>query len=212
MDVRRQLWIFSPLRDMTLVMFTPILILLVFAAAQYGAWMDGLLAFALVLAMGHYLPGMLRAYGDRSLFRRFRARLIAAPLFLTAVTTWFAYRNLHVVLLLVALWGMWHWMMQSYGFARIYDAKAESSARMPAWLDQAICLLWVGMAAFVSHNDLPSYLKNYYESGGPPIPASVFLWFTRGWLGGTVILTVYYVFLVFNNLRQGRKPNPLKFV
>src|SRR5215471_16835770 len=89
MGVQRRLWIFSPLRDMTLVMFTPVLILLVFAAAQYGAWMDALLAFALVLAMGHYLPGMLRAYGDRSLFRRFRTRLIIAPLFLTAVTTWF---------------------------------------------------------------------------------------------------------------------------
>src|SRR5215472_9129748 len=106
MDVRRQLWIFSPLQDMTLVMFTPILILLAFAAAQYGAWMDGLLAFALVLAMAHYLPGMLRAYGDRALFLRFRIRLIAAPLLLVATTTWFAYLNLHVVLLLAALWGM----------------------------------------------------------------------------------------------------------
>ena len=73
--------------------------------------MDGLLAFALVLAMAHYLPGMLRAYGDRVLFRRFRIRLIAAPIFLTAATTWFAYRNLHAVLLLATLWGMWHWMM-----------------------------------------------------------------------------------------------------
>src|SRR5215831_11705551 len=132
MGVERRYWIFSPLQDMTLVMFTPVLILLVFAAAQYGAWMDGLLAFALVLAMAHYLPGMLRAYGDRALFRRFRTRLIAAPLLLVGTTTFFAYRNLHAVLLLTALWGMWHWMMQSYGFARIYDAKAEPSARTAA--------------------------------------------------------------------------------
>jgi tetratricopeptide (TPR) repeat protein len=209
---QRQLWIFSPLRDMTLVMFTPVLILLVFAAAQYGAWMDGLLAFALVLAMGHYLPGMLRAYGDRALFRRFRTRLIAAPLFLTGITTYFAYRNLHVVLLLAALWGMWHWMMQSYGFARIYDAKAESGARMPAWLDQAICLLWFGMAAFVIHNDLPSYVTNYYESGGPPIPASLFAWFIRGWVAVTVVVTAYYLVEIIKAVQQGKKPNPLKFI
>jgi Tfp pilus assembly protein PilF len=212
MTVERQHWIFSPLQDVTFVLLTPVLILLAFAAAQYGAWMDGLLAFGLILAMAHYLPGVFRAYGDRALFRRFRVRLIAAPIFLTAITTWFAYRSLHVILLLAALWGMWHWMMQSYGFARIYDAKAESDARMPAWLDQLICLAWFGMAVFVFNNDLPSYLTNYYESGGPAIPASAFLWFTRAWLGATVVLTAYYVFLVFNGLRQGRKPNPLKFV
>jgi Tfp pilus assembly protein PilF len=212
MMVERQHWIFSPLQDATFVLFTPALILLVFAAAQYGAWMDGLLAFGLVLAMAHYLPGVLRAYGDRALFRRFRVRLIAAPIFLTAITTWFAYRNLHIMLLLAALWGMWHWMMQSYGFARIYDAKAESDARMPAWLDQLICLAWFGMAVFVLNNDLPSYLTNFYESGGPAISASAFFWFTRAWLGATLALTVYYIFQVFTALRAGRKPNPLKFV
>ena len=197
---------------MTLVMFTPLLILVTFVAAQYGAWMDGLLAFALVLAMAHYLPGMLRAYGDRVLFRRFRIRLIAAPIFLTAATTWFAYRNLHAVLLLATLWGMWHWMMQSYGFARIYDAKSDVSARMPAWLDQMICLLWFGMAAFVLHNDLPSYLTNYYESGGALIPTSVFVWFIRGWAAVTVVATAYYVVQIIKSVREGNKPNPLKFV
>ncbi len=212
MTVERRHWIFSPLQDVTFVMFTPVLILLAFAAAQYGAWMDGLLAFGLVLAMAHYLPGVLRAYGDRALFRRFRVRLIAAPIFLTGLTTWFAYRSLHIVLLLAALWGMWHWMMQSYGFARIYDAKADSEARMPAWLDQLICLAWFGMAVFVFNNDLPSYLTNYYESGGPAIPPSAFVWFTRSWLIATIALTIYYVFEVFKAFRAGKKPNPLKFV
>ncbi|HEY2382658.1 MAG TPA: tetratricopeptide repeat protein [Terriglobia bacterium] len=212
MAVDKQYWIFSPLQDTTLVMFTPVLILLAFAAAQYGAWMDGLLAFALVLAMGHYLPGMLRAYGDRALFRRFRTRLIAAPLFIVTATTLFAYRNLHAVLLLTTIWGMWHWMMQSYGFARIYDAKSDSSARMPGWLDQAICLLWFGMAAFVLHNDLPSYVTNYYESGGAYIPASVFVWFTRAWVAVTTAATAYYVVQIAKAMRQGHKPNPLKFI
>src|SRR5689334_12201110 len=99
----KRFWIFSPWQDMTFVLFTPLLILLTVALAQRGAWMDGLLTFALVLAMGHYLPGILRAYGDRALFRRFRLRLIIAPLFLTAVTTFFAYRSVHIVLLLAAI-------------------------------------------------------------------------------------------------------------
>ena len=36
-------------------------------------------------AIGHHFPGLLRAYGDRALFRRFRARFIAAPVVLAAL-------------------------------------------------------------------------------------------------------------------------------
>src|SRR5207247_2388070 len=116
-------WIFSPFEDMAFVLLTPLPILLAFAAARRGGWTDGLLTFGLALAMAHYLPGILRAYGDRALFRRFRVRLILAPLFLVAISTWFAYLSLHIVILLALLWGQWHWMMQVYGFVRIYDAK-----------------------------------------------------------------------------------------
>src|SRR5262249_3461901 len=110
--VAARYWIFSPVQDMIFILFTPILILGAFAAARRGGWMNGLLAFALALATAHYLPGILRAYGDRALFRRFRVRLILAPLFLFTVTAAFAYLNLHIVLLLALLWGQWHWMMQ----------------------------------------------------------------------------------------------------
>src|SRR6266446_2456534 len=171
-------WILGPLQDMAFVLLTPLPILLTFAAAQRGGWVDGLVAFVLALAMAHYLPGIMRAYGDRALFQRFRVRLIVAPLFLTAATAWFAYLNLNFVFLLMGLWGAWHWMMQTYGFARIYDAKGSSSTRtkqtatrISSWLDQTICLLWFGMCVFVLNNDLPIYFTRFYESGGPPLPA-----------------------------------------
>src|SRR5258705_11838261 len=167
-------WIFSPLQDMAFVLLTPLPILLAFAVARRTGWMDGLLTFGLALAMAHYLPGILRAYGDRALFRRFRIRLIIAPVFLFAITTWFAYLALHSVILLALFWGQWHWMMQVYGFARIYDAKVKPSARTPAWLDQMICLLGFGMCVFVLNNDLPSYDTSFYHSGGPPGPGNAF--------------------------------------
>ena len=96
---------FSPFKDMAFVLLTPLPILLAFAAARRGGWMDGLLTFGLALAMAHYLPGILRAYGDGALFRRYRLRLVFAPLFLISITTWFAYRNLHIVIFLALLWG-----------------------------------------------------------------------------------------------------------
>src|SRR5437870_7112107 len=125
-------WIFSPLQDMAFVLLTPLPILLAFGVARRTGWMDGLLTFGLALAMAHYLPGILRAYGDRALFRRFRVRLVLAPLFLFPVTASFAYLSLHSVVLLALLWGQWHWMMQVYGFVRIYDAKgAGGPAKTP---------------------------------------------------------------------------------
>src|SRR5262245_2637349 len=159
-------WIFSPLQDMAFVLFTPLVILLIFAAAQRGGWMDGLVAFALALAMAHYFPGILRAYGDRGLFRRFRMRLIIAPIFLLATTTWFAYLNLNFIFLLTGLWGAWHWMMQIYGFARIYDAKVEAGSRTGARLDQAICLLWFGICIFVVNNVMPITSRGCMKAAG----------------------------------------------
>src|SRR6266850_2298793 len=205
-------WIFSPFKDMAFVLLTPLPILLAFAAARRTGWMDGLLTFGLALAMAHYLPGILRAYGDRALFRRFRLRLIIAPLFLITITTWFAYLALHSVILLALLWGQWHWMMQVYGFARIYDAKVKPSARTPAWLDQMICLLWFGMCVFVLNNDLPSYVTSFYQSGGPSLPSGAFAWFARGWLALTIVATLFYLVHTWRAIRDGRPPNPLKFV
>src|SRR5215510_7125819 len=100
-------WIFGPWQDMSFVLLTPLGILLAFAAARRGGWVDGLIAFGLSMAMGHYLPGMLRAYGDPALFRRFRTRLIVVPLFLLATTAWFAYLNLHIIVLIETLWAAW---------------------------------------------------------------------------------------------------------
>src|SRR5262245_57214626 len=84
-------WIFSPWQDMAFIVLTPLPILLTFAAARRGGWMDGLITFLLALATAHYLPGILRAYGDRALLQRFRLRLILAPLFLFSATAACAY-------------------------------------------------------------------------------------------------------------------------
>src|SRR5207237_291020 len=85
---RPKLWILDSWRDLILYVGTPLLLVPVFALAQ-ARWspQDIYLFVAAFGAMGHHLPGMIRAYGDRALFERFKWRFIFAPLFLLAVCT-----------------------------------------------------------------------------------------------------------------------------
>ncbi|PYL78867.1 MAG: hypothetical protein DMF27_02665, partial [Verrucomicrobia bacterium] len=66
---RPNFWILNSWRDLILYVGTPLLILPVFALAQ-SRWsaQDIYLFVAAFGAMGHHLPGMIRAYGDRALF------------------------------------------------------------------------------------------------------------------------------------------------
>ena len=90
--------------------------------------------------MGHHLPGMIRAYGDRALFDRFRTRFVVAPLALLAVCVWSSLYNIQAIQLVALTWGIWHGLMQTYGFCRIYDAKASAKAAARARADFALCL------------------------------------------------------------------------
>ena len=80
---RPKLWILNSWRDLILYVGTPLLLIPAFALAQ-AKWspQDIYLFVAAFGAMGHHLPGMIRAYGDRALFDRFKWRFIFAPLFL----------------------------------------------------------------------------------------------------------------------------------
>src|SRR4029450_10418869 len=79
----RKLWILDSWRDLIFYVGTPLLLIPAFALAQ-AKWspQDIYLFVAAFGAMGHHLPGMIRAYGDRALFERFKWRFIFAPLFL----------------------------------------------------------------------------------------------------------------------------------
>src|SRR5216117_4434297 len=111
-------------RDLILYVCTPLVIVPVFLVAQ-AKWspQDIYLFVAAFGAMGHHLPGMIRAYGDRALFERFKWRFIFAPLFLLVTCVAFFWWDLKGILLIVFFWGVWHGLMQTYGFCRIYDAK-----------------------------------------------------------------------------------------
>src|SRR6266516_1845559 len=208
---RKNLWILDSWRDLILYVGTPLLLVPVFALAQ-ARWspQDIYLFVAAFGAMGHHLPGMIRAYGDRALFERFKWRFILAPLFLLAVCTAFFWLDLKGILLVVFFWGVWHWLMQTYGFFRIYDAKTGTFDALTRRLDFAMCVIWFATAVALSPYRLSDTLDTYYVCGGPFIPASVVHHGQQLILLAAIAVSVLFLLHFGRMWIIGKRPNPVK--
>src|SRR5882724_8581158 len=207
----KSLWILDRWRDLLFFVGTPVLLIPLFAIIQ-KRWnaQDIYLFVAAFGAMGHHLPGMIRAYGDRALFARFRTRFIVAPIVLVAVSVWASLYNIQAIQLLALVWGIWHGMMQTYGFGRIYDAKASARAPARARADLALCFAWFLGAVLLSPMRMRTLLDVYYESGGLVIPAAA-----MGALRAAVVLGLGFVTIVFlwrqwADWQGGRGASPVK--
>ena len=122
-------WIMGAWHDWLLFIGPPLLIVPLVQIARTVFSVEDLTLYVLAfVATGHHLPGMMRAYGDRALFQRFKVRFLVAPVVFLAVSLVFALRDMQGLMLIVVLWGFWHGTMQVYGFIRIYDAKVRSFA------------------------------------------------------------------------------------
>ena len=96
------LWILGPKRDLVFFVLTPLLIIpLVFAIKPH---VDLAIFGTLVLGLGgfgHHLPGFIRVYADRDLFRKYKVRFVLVPILLALTCGFFAYKELNAVTLAV---------------------------------------------------------------------------------------------------------------
>src|SRR5438093_2876302 len=207
------LWILDSWRDLVLYVCTPLLVLLMFIPAQ-GVWAaeDIYLFVAAFGAMGHHLPGMIRAYGDRALFQRFRSRFICAPIFLVVVCAAFSVWDLKGIVLVAFIWGVWHGMMQTYGFCRIYDAKVGSFAEVTRRLDFALCGIWFATAVLLSPQRMTDTLETYYSAGGPFIPPAVLRAGQHGLLALALLISAVFLANFIWMWSSGKRPSPVKLV
>ena len=207
------LWILDSWRDLVLYVCTPLLLVPMFVAAQ-GFWSaeDIYLFVAAFGAMGHHLPGMIRAYGDRALFQRFRWRFICAPIFLVVVCAAFSVWDLKGIVLVAFIWGVWHGMMQTYGFCRIYDAKVGSFAEITRRLDFAVCGIWFATAVLLSPQRMTDTLETYYSAGGPVIPPAVLRAGQQGLLALALLVSTLFLANFFWLWSSGKRPSPVKLV
>ncbi len=208
---RKNLWILSSWRDLILYVGTPLLLVPMFALAQARWSAQDIYVFVAAFgAMGHHLPGMIRAYGDRALFERFRWRFVFAPIFLLAVCLAFTWWDLKGIILVVFFWGVWHGMMQTYGFCRIYDAKMGSFAALTRRLDFASCAIWFAAAVLLSSKRMTDTLEIYYASGAPYIAPWLLHGVQRGVLFVAIAVSVLFLVNFARMWVLGKRPNPVK--
>ena len=207
----RKLWILDSWRDLILYVGTPLLLIPAFALAQAKYSPQDIYLFVAAFgAMGHHLPGMIRAYGDSALFERFKWRFIFAPLFLLVTCVAFFWWDLKGILLVVFFWGVWHGLMQTYGFCRIYDAKTGTFDKLTRRLDFAMCLIWFATAVALSPYRLSDTLDTFYICGGPFIPPSVVQLGQNIILGAAIFVTALFAAHFIRTWVAGHKPNPVK--
>jgi Flp pilus assembly protein TadD len=204
-------WILDRWRDLLLFVGTPLLLIPIFTAAQ-TRWsaQDIFLFVGAFGAMGHHLPGMIRAYGDRALFDRFKIRFVVAPVALLAVCVWASVYNIQAVQLVALAWGIWHGMMQTYGFCRIYDSKASAKAAMRARLDLALCFSWFIAAVLLSPMRFRTCLDLYYESGGPVVAPAVVVGMQYLVILALAVVTALFLWRQLKDWRASGIVSPVK--
>lgn len=210
---KRSLWIQGCWRDLILYVGTPLLLIPLFAVAQVRWTAQEIFVFVGAFgALGHHLPGMIRAYGDRALFERFRSRFIFAPVFLLTVCVGFYFWDVETnpVVLIVFFWGIWHGMMQTYGFGRIYDAKTGSFAAATRRLDFAMCAIWFAAAVILSPARMNDMLGGSYACGLPFIsPPALHLLQQTALIAAVVVLALWLANFVWMWI-AGSRQNPVK--
>jgi len=210
---RGSMWMLDPWRDFVLIVGAPFIILPTLWLVQRRFRADQIYLFVASFgAVGHHLPGMMRAYGDRFLFDRFKYRFVLTPLLLGGTCVVFAVRQLTAMVLIAYVWGVWHGLMQTYGFLRIYDSKVGSVSRLTARLDSAMCLTWFVAAVLLSPTRMAKILTDYYRSGGAVISPSLVAGLTNAWLAATALLTAGFIAHLLYAHARGHAASPPKLM
>ena len=211
---------------MAYVVITPLLIVpVILVLVQH--WLTpeevslAVIAFA---SLGHHLPGFMRAYGDRDLFRRFWARFLIVPPLIFALALLFSpptaianslnlpWQHMHGLELILLFWGTWHGLMQTYGFMRIYDVRQNIHDRWSARLDFWLCLMIFAAGVVFSDARVFGIADGMWQSGLPVFKPQWLTWLRMAVGGiGLFVLALYLIHLL-QRRRRGEPISGLKLL
>lgn len=204
-------WIAGAGVDLAFFIATPLLVIPLIYAARTRFSAESIALYVTAFgATGHHLPGLLRAYGDRDLFTRYRLRFILAPLCLVSACVAFSYWNLRALVLAGITWGVWHSLMQVYGFLRIYDGKARCHDAWTARLDFLMCLSWFLSGLLSSPGRKAHWLDTFFRSGGILVSGEWLNWAFALAAAITGVVTVAYLLNLVRLRRAGMPVSMIK--
>jgi Flp pilus assembly protein TadD len=206
-------WIQSASQDLLLYVATPLLIVPLLALARTRLEVEEIaLLVAAFGSTGHHLPGLLRAYGDRELFARYRLRFTAAPVFFASLCLLFSAAGLEALAVMAVLWGAWHGLAQVYGIGRIYDAKLALFDPRTALLDRWMCIAWFGAGLVFSPGRMAHLLDGLYRCGVPALPAAGVRGFQLFWAAGTALVSLAFLAHLLRQRARGQRQSPAKLL
>jgi Flp pilus assembly protein TadD len=209
----RSPWVIGPIADRLLVIAAPFGCGAAVLALSIGFSSRTIWELVMTLgSVGHHLPGFLRTYGDRALFRRYRLRFLLAPPLFFGVTLLSVVRDLHGVALFSLCWSLWHGMMQHYGFLRVYDAKAGIAPKHWSRLDFALTASWFALCVAWGPSQIDSVLGGLLAATRWAPPAGVVHGIGWAAAGATAITTALYVLALAFARRRGRPVSANKLV
>ena len=184
--VPAQNWVLDPLQDTVFILAAPWIVLALALAAFLFlgplAASVSIIGIHFVFTVAHHMPTFIRVYGDVDLLRRFRWSLLLAPVipftFALAVLGYINYEGypveyILVLYLMLAVWDPWHFLMQHYGFMRIYDRHNAAPRRLAARMDLLLCVSCFVFIMLASGEWLPALLADLYGSAHLPLIMAV---------------------------------------
>lgn len=181
-DGPRQNWILTAGGDWFWIIGTPVLALIWALLTLVLLGPVWVISIFVVLNASHHLPTFLRIYGDKELFKRFRWSLLLGPVlpfcFAMAVVAFLVSsgRSLNdflVLTLITTIWDPWHFLMQHYGFMRIYDRHNHAPRKIAARMDLALCSSWFIYLMLAALEWLPNLMYELVNQCGIWLPGLI---------------------------------------
>lgn len=225
--VRARTWILSPSRDLLLIVAAPVLVLAI-AVLLFG-WQGAATATTLILlshvvmTVAHHMPTFIRIYGDVELFKRHRWTFVLAPLipfgFAMAILGYinikgYPVENVLVLFLILTLWDPYHFLMQHYGFTRIYDRHNGAPPKLAARMDLVLSGSCFIAIMLLCADWVPEVLEDLYVTADLPlifaVPAGLLPALQLAAVAISTLAAAAYALYVYHCWRQGWRVSAVK--
>lgn len=208
-----QNWIISRNWDIVFIIAAPILAFFWAVGTLQLTSVGVVLSIFMVFNVAHHFPTFIRIYGDRDLLRRFRWELILGPVIPFGLALAAVYyviisseqsgqnaekiaESMLFLFVVLLIWDPWHFLMQHYGFMRIYDRHNQAPRKIAARMDLAVSWIWFICILVLISEWLPDLLYDLHDNHSLPL---VFVFGTNAylWLERFVIMTAAGMGLVY---------------